>query len=80
MTQYNTSNLKLSNLQPDNLKLGIKNLTEVTSKTSSNVFSGSDNETNFPQKLLLTNTQVSSLRNAFANGSSANIKLSNLFT
>ena len=34
MTQYNTSNLKLSNLQPDNLKLGIKNLTEVTFKTS----------------------------------------------
>ena len=36
----------------------------------------SDNETNFPHKLLLTNRQVSSLRKAFANHSSADIKLS----
>ena len=35
-----------------------------------------DNENNFPHKLLLTNTQVSNLRKAFANNSSANIKLS----
>ena len=35
-----------------------------------------DNETNFPQKLLLTNRQVSNLRNAFANHLSADIKLS----
>ena len=35
-----------------------------------------DNEANFPHKLLLTNTQVSNLRKAFANNSSANIKLS----
>ena len=34
-----------------------------------------DNENNFPHKLLLTNTQVSNLRKAFANNSSANIKL-----
>ena len=31
---------------------------------------------NFPHKLLLTNTQVSKLRKAFANNFSANIKLS----
>ena len=31
---------------------------------------------NFPYKLLLTNTQVSKLRKAFENNSSANIKLS----
>ena len=36
----------------------------------------SDNETNFPHKLLLTNRQVSNLRKAFANHSSADIKLS----
>ena len=30
----------------------------------------------FPHKLLLTNSQVSKLRKAFENGSSANIKLS----
>ena len=35
-----------------------------------------DNEANFPHKLLLTNTQVSNLRKAFANNSSADIKLS----
>ena len=35
-----------------------------------------DNENNFPNKLLLINTQVSNLLKAFANNSSANIKLS----
>ena len=30
MTQYNTLNLKLSNLQLSKLKLGITNITEVT--------------------------------------------------
>ena len=34
------------------------------------------NETNFPHKLLLTNRQVLNLRKAFANHSSADIKLS----
>ena len=36
-----------------------------------------DNETNFPHELLLTNRQVLNLRKAFANLSSADIKLSN---
>ena len=36
----------------------------------------SDDQINFPHKLLLTNEQVESLRKAFANNSSANIKLS----
>ena len=35
-----------------------------------------NDETNFPHKLLLTNTQVANLRKAFANKSSTNIKLS----
>ena len=35
-----------------------------------------NDKTNFPHKLLLTETQVSRLRIAFVNGSSANIKLS----
>ena len=34
----------------------------------------SNDETNFPHNLLLTDIQVSSIRKAFANGSSANIK------
>ena len=36
----------------------------------------SDNETNFPHKLLLTNKQVVNLRKAFANHLSTDIKLS----
>ena len=36
----------------------------------------SDNETNFPHKLLLTNRHVSNPRKAFANHSSADIRLS----
>ena len=35
----------------------------------------SNDETNFPRKLLLTNTQVSKICKAFANSSSANMKL-----
>ena len=36
----------------------------------------SNDETNFPHKLLSANTQVSGLHKAFVSGSSANIKLS----
>ena len=35
-----------------------------------------DNETNFPHKFLLTNRQVASLRNSFANHLSTDTKLS----
>ena len=45
-------------------------------KISSNVVGDSNDENKFPHKLLLTNTQVSRLYKAFANNSSANIKLS----
>ena len=36
----------------------------------------SDDKTNFPHKLLLTNRQIKNLRKAFASKSSTNIKLS----
>ena len=36
----------------------------------------SDDETNFPQKLLLANRQVANLRKVFANHTSTDIKLS----
>ena len=42
MTQYNTLNVKLSNLQLNQLKSGIKNGTEVTLKISSNVVGDSN--------------------------------------
>ena len=71
-----TLNVNLLNSQPTKLKSGMKNGTEVTLKISSNVIADSNDENDFPHKLLITNTQVSKLRKVFANGSSANIKLS----
>ena len=56
MTQYNILNVKLSNSQLNKLKSGIKDGTEVTINLSSNVKGSSNDETNFPHKLLLTNT------------------------
>ena len=76
MTQYNTLNVKLSNSQLNRLKSGIKINTEVTLKTSSNVAGDSTDENNLLHGLLLTIIQVSELCKAFANNSSANIKLS----
>ena len=76
MTQYNTLNVKLSNSQINKLKSRIKNNTKVTLKISSNIIGDSNDGKNFLHKLLLPNTQVSRLYKAFANNSSANIKLS----
>ena len=47
------------NSQLSKLKSGIKNGTEVTLKVSSNVVGDSNDENNFPHKLLLTDTQAS---------------------
>ena len=76
MTQYNSLNVKLSNSQLNKIKYGIKNGAEVTLKLSTNVVGDSNDENSFPYKFLLTNTQVPRLHKAFANNSSANIKLS----
>ena len=54
----------------------LKDGTEVILKISSNIVGDSNDQNNFLHKLLLTNTQVSRLRKAFANGSSVNMKLS----
>ena len=45
-------------------------------RLSSNIIGNSDDKTNFPHKLLLTNRQVANLRKAFANKPSTDIKLS----
>ena len=71
MTKYDTLNVKLSNSRLIKLKLGIKIGTNVTLNLSANV---SGDETYSPHRLLLTDTQVSKIRKAFANGSSSNIK------
>ena len=67
MTQYNSLNVKLSNSQLNRLKSAIKNGTDVVLRLASNMVGNSNNETKFPHKLLLTNTQILSLRKAFAN-------------
>ena len=76
MTQYNSLNVKLSNSQLNRLKSAIKNKTDVILRLSSNRVGNSNNETNFPHKLLLTNRQILSLRKAFNNHTSADIKCS----
>ena len=76
MTQYNSLNVKLSNSQLNKLKSSIKNETDVVLRISSNMVSNSNDNTNFPHELLLTNRQVANIRKVFANHSSVNIKLS----
>ena len=55
MTQYITLNVKFSNSQLDKFKSRTKDGTEVALKLSSNVVGDSNDEYNFPHKLLLTN-------------------------
>ena len=57
MTQYNFLNVKLSNSHFNNLKSRLKNGTHVTLKLSLKIVGDSKNDTNFPHKLLLTDTK-----------------------
>ena len=76
MTQYNSLNVKLSNSQLNKLKSSIKNETDVVLRISSTMVGNSNDNTNFPHELLLTNRQVANIRKAFANHLSTDIKLS----
>ena len=76
MTQYNSLNVKLSNSQLSKLKSSIKNETDVVLRISSNMVGNSNDNTNFPHELLLTNRQVTNIRKAFAKNTSTDIKLS----
>ena len=76
MTQYNSLNVKLSNSQLNKLKSAKKIETELVLRLSPNMKSNSDDETNFPHQLLLTDRQVLNLRHTVSNNSSANMKLS----
>ena len=51
--------MKLSNSQLSKLKPGIKNRTKVTLNLSSNMIRHSNDENNFPQKLVLTSVEAS---------------------
>ena len=55
-TQYNNLFVKMSNSQIKKLKSGVKNGNEVTLYFSLNVIYDSNDENNFPHKLLLTQT------------------------
>ena len=58
MAQYIKKNSKLSNSQLHKLKSAIKNETEVALRLSPSMIGGSNDETNFPLELLLTDRQV----------------------
>ena len=74
MTQCNCLNVRLSQL--NKFKSAIKYETETVSRLLSNIIGNPNYETNFPHKLLLTNTQVANLRKALANNLPVIIKLS----
>ena len=56
MIRYNSLNVKISNSQIRKLKSIIQNGTELTLSLSSNAIGNTNDEANFPQKLLLTDT------------------------
>ena len=49
------------------MKSGIKNVNEGTLNLSSNVTGNSNEEANFPHKVLITNMELSRLHKGFAN-------------
>ena len=76
MTQYNSLNVRLSNSQLNKLKSAIKNETDFVLRISSGMVGNSNDNTNFPHKLLLTDRQVANICKAFANHSSTDVKFS----
>ena len=76
MTQYNSLNVKLSNSQLNKLKSAVKKKVDVVLRLSSNMIGHSEDEANFPHKLLLTSKQVANVRKAFTKPASTDIKLS----
>ena len=76
MTQYSSLNVKLSNSQLNKLKSSIKNETDVVLIISSSMVGNSNDNTNCPHELLLTNRQDENIRKAFAKNTSTDIKLS----
>ena len=76
MTQYSILNVKLSNSKLSKLKSAITNENDVVLRISSNMVGNSNDNTNFPHELVLTNRQVKNIRKAFANHLSTDIKLS----
>ena len=72
MAEYTKIDTKLSNLQLNKLKKGVKNNEEVTLRIGAKHF----NKKGLPHELLLTRRQITKLRNAINNNMSTDIKLS----
>ena len=68
--QCNSLNVKLSNSQLHKLKPEIEDGIKPDLQLSPNMIGDYDDKINFPHELLLTNSQVATLRTAFANKSS----------
>ena len=69
-------NTKLSNSQLNKLNSAIENENEVVIRLSPNMIGDSNDKTNFPHELSLTDRHVSSICKGFANNSSVDIKFS----
>ena len=76
MTQYNSLNVKLSNSQLNKVKAAIKNESDVVLRISSSMIGNSNDNSNFPYKLLLTDRQVANISKAFSNNFSRDVKFS----
>ena len=76
MTEYNSLNENLSNSPLSKLKSAIKNENDVVLRLSSTMVSNANDNTNFPNELLLNNRQVANIRKDFAKNTSIDIKLS----
>ena len=72
MVQYSKINFKLTNLQLNKLKKGVKSNEGSTLRLSTKNF----NKDEVPHELLLTTRQNTKLRNTLNNNSATDIKLS----
>ena len=64
MTQFNSSNIKLSNLQLNKLNSAIKNKMKVVLRLSSNT-AGNSNDSSFLHTLLLNHGQDGAFKSIF---------------
>ena len=61
MTQHNSLNVKLWNSKLNKLKSAVKNETEAVLRLLSNMTDNSNDATNFPHKLLLTDKSLTDI-------------------
>ena len=71
-------NYQIHNFDYFRLKSAIKNENDVVIRLSPNMIGDSNDKTNFPHEILLTDRQVSSICKAFSNNSSFDIKFSKI--